>query len=265
MLLYEQVILVRDDEARQQVPPSLSESAIVLTIFEAKGLEFNDVLLWNFFSDSPAEKEWRCLIDYWDNQASEPQSGGTSIASNGGGGEVRAESFETMDGRSGVKMRPLKFEEGRYALLESELKALYCALTRARINVWIVDFDQQKRSPAYYWFSNAGLVDVVSKDSAVSLSTTSGGATKSSPKDFQKRGLYFQEMAFTHEKPEGLLEAAITCFRQAGAEDLMIVARAEIAAVSVSCVYGRVVHPRDNEMIHLFVLSLFSHHSIIIA
>lgn len=61
---------MRDDEARQLVPASLAESAIVLTIFEAKGLEFNDVLLWNFFSDSPADKEWRCLVDYWDNPVS---------------------------------------------------------------------------------------------------------------------------------------------------------------------------------------------------
>jgi ATP-dependent exoDNAse (exonuclease V) beta subunit len=53
----EQVILVRNDEARRNLPPSLAESAIVLTVFEAKGLEFNDVLLWDFFKDSPAEKE----------------------------------------------------------------------------------------------------------------------------------------------------------------------------------------------------------------
>jgi ATP-dependent exoDNAse (exonuclease V) beta subunit len=225
--------LVRDDEARQLVPASLAESAIVLTIFEAKGLEFNDVLLWNFFSDSPADKEWRCLVDYWDNLSAESQSEGSLNDSSGGGVEVRAESFETMDGGSGVKIRGLEFEEGRYALLESELKALYCALTRARINVWIVDFDKQKRSPAFYWFSNSGLVDVIYKDSAVSLST-SGGATKNSPRDFQKRGIYFQEMAFTHEKPEGLLETAITCFRQAGAEDLMSAALAQIAAVGVS-------------------------------
>ena len=32
----EQVILVRDDQARKSLPPSLAESAIVLTVFEAK-------------------------------------------------------------------------------------------------------------------------------------------------------------------------------------------------------------------------------------
>jgi len=34
-------------------------------VFEAKGLEFNDVLLWDFFKDSPADKEWRLLYSYW--------------------------------------------------------------------------------------------------------------------------------------------------------------------------------------------------------
>ena len=29
-----------------------------------KGLEFEDVLIYNFFKDSPANKEWRCIVDY---------------------------------------------------------------------------------------------------------------------------------------------------------------------------------------------------------
>ena len=46
-----QVILVRNQEAKKGLPRALS-SAIVLTIFESKGLEFDDVLLYNFFKDS---------------------------------------------------------------------------------------------------------------------------------------------------------------------------------------------------------------------
>ena len=38
-----QVVLVRDDEARRSLPPEL-KLALVLTIYEAKGLEFDDVL-----------------------------------------------------------------------------------------------------------------------------------------------------------------------------------------------------------------------------
>ena len=46
-----QVILVQSREAKDKLP-SILRNAIVLTIFEAKGLEFDDVLLYNFFTDS---------------------------------------------------------------------------------------------------------------------------------------------------------------------------------------------------------------------
>ena len=46
-----QAILVRNQEAKERLPEEL-KAAIVLTIFESKGLEFNDVILHNFFTDS---------------------------------------------------------------------------------------------------------------------------------------------------------------------------------------------------------------------
>ena len=46
-----QVIIVQTDEAKRSLPEVL-RAGIVLTIFEAKGLEFDDVLLYNFFTDS---------------------------------------------------------------------------------------------------------------------------------------------------------------------------------------------------------------------
>ena len=46
-----QVILVQSKEAKEKLPQIL-KGAIVLTIFESKGLEFDDVLIYNFFSDS---------------------------------------------------------------------------------------------------------------------------------------------------------------------------------------------------------------------
>jgi hypothetical protein len=45
------VILVVSEEARNSLPEELSVG-LVLTIYEAKGLEFDDVLLYNFFTDS---------------------------------------------------------------------------------------------------------------------------------------------------------------------------------------------------------------------
>ena len=46
-----QVILVQSQQARENLPQIL-KGAMVFTIFEAKGLEFDDVLLYNFFTDS---------------------------------------------------------------------------------------------------------------------------------------------------------------------------------------------------------------------
>ena len=52
-----QVILVRSEEALNALPGKL-KCAIAMTIFDAKGLEFDDVLLYNFFTDSKVSKAY---------------------------------------------------------------------------------------------------------------------------------------------------------------------------------------------------------------
>jgi hypothetical protein len=61
----------------------------------------------------------------------------------------RPECSESLPSTLKRHQRALHFEEGKYSLLESELKALYCAVTRARINVWFCDFDKEKRDPVF--------------------------------------------------------------------------------------------------------------------
>lgn len=46
-----QVVLVASNEARETMPDELKHG-LVMTIYEAKGLEFDDVLIYNFFKDS---------------------------------------------------------------------------------------------------------------------------------------------------------------------------------------------------------------------
>ena len=46
-----QVVLVASNEAREMMPDELKHG-LVMTIYEAKGLEFDDVLIYNFFKDS---------------------------------------------------------------------------------------------------------------------------------------------------------------------------------------------------------------------
>ena len=49
-----QVIIVRNNEAKSFVKEHIRDAGLVMTVFETKGMEFNDVLLFNFFTDSPA-------------------------------------------------------------------------------------------------------------------------------------------------------------------------------------------------------------------
>lgn len=55
----EQVILVRDETAKQEIYHLDGQKALILTIVEYKGLEFEDVLLYNFFSRLPLGNQWR--------------------------------------------------------------------------------------------------------------------------------------------------------------------------------------------------------------
>ncbi|KAF8323810.1 hypothetical protein DL93DRAFT_2222704 [Clavulina sp. PMI_390] len=58
----EQVIIVRDEEARRHLGRLLGDFGTILTLLESKGLEFDDVLLYNFFSSSPAStSKWRVV------------------------------------------------------------------------------------------------------------------------------------------------------------------------------------------------------------
>ena len=50
-----QAILVVNDAARESIPEELN-LGLILTIYEAKGLEFDDILLYNFFKDSQVSK-----------------------------------------------------------------------------------------------------------------------------------------------------------------------------------------------------------------
>jgi hypothetical protein len=60
-------------------------------------------------------------------------------------------AMASISGSKGV--RPLDFDVEKHKVLESELKALYCAVTRARANVWVVDFDVKRRKAAFAWFA----------------------------------------------------------------------------------------------------------------
>ena len=57
----EQVILVHDDIAKARLQAEIGGVALILTILQSKGMEFDDVILWNFFTDCPYPAGLRSL------------------------------------------------------------------------------------------------------------------------------------------------------------------------------------------------------------
>jgi superfamily I DNA/RNA helicase len=57
----EQVIIVRDDAMKKKVQDQIGDIALVLTILDSKGMEFDDVFLLDFFTSTPCASSIRAL------------------------------------------------------------------------------------------------------------------------------------------------------------------------------------------------------------
>ena len=100
----EQAIIVRDRSTKAKLQAEFKDKALVLTVLQSKGMEFEDVFLWNFFTDSPCPGGWRCL-----------------------------DSLKTKSGN---------FDSMKHAGMCSELKQFYVAITRARIRLSIIESEE---------------------------------------------------------------------------------------------------------------------------
>lgn len=104
-------IIVRNETAKADLQAKLSGSnsfKLILTVLEAKGLEFDQVLLYRFFSDcATMSNDWRLL--------------------------------QSQHSSSTISCSAPTFDPLRHAGLLPDLKALYVSITRARNRLWIVD------------------------------------------------------------------------------------------------------------------------------
>jgi ATP-dependent exoDNAse (exonuclease V) beta subunit len=75
-----QVVLVRDDSTKEKVLSENGEVALVLTILESKGMEFDDVLLLDFFSGSECPSSFRKLNDYYTTGYLEEAIGSNAVS-----------------------------------------------------------------------------------------------------------------------------------------------------------------------------------------
>ncbi|KAF7142000.1 hypothetical protein RHSIM_Rhsim06G0167800 [Rhododendron simsii] len=152
----EQVILVRDDSARLDISEHVGKQALVLTVVECKGLEFQDVLLYNFFGSSPLENQWRVIYEFMKEQ--DLLDPGTSFPS---------------------------FNEATHNVLCSELKQLYVAITRTRQRLWICENIEDLSKPMFDYWKKKGLVQVKQLDDSLAQAMQVASSTQ----EWKERGI----------------------------------------------------------------------------
>ncbi|XP_074280809.1 uncharacterized protein LOC141605808 isoform X2 [Silene latifolia] len=175
----DQVILVRDDSVKDEITKRIGRRAIVLTIFECKGLEFQDVLLYNFFKTSPLQEQWRIIYEYMvenrllpGNQESLPQ-----------------------------------FSHLKHNILCYELKQLYVAVTRTKQRLWICEESGGFSLPMVRYWQKLNTIQVKILDDAYAREMP----VISSSYDWKLQGLKMLQVRN--------YKTAAQCFTRAGEKD----------------------------------------------
>ena len=109
--------------------------------------------------------------------------------------------------------RSCKFDTKTCKSLNSELKYLYTAITRAKCNLWIYDTNTKSRLPMFDYWHKRDLVKVVQSKSLPESEDayTLVFASNSTPEQWKAQGDNF--------KKRRLWEQAILCYEHAGAEN----------------------------------------------
>ncbi|CAL1538728.1 unnamed protein product [Lymnaea stagnalis] len=212
-----QAILVVNEEAKTHLPEELS-TGIILTIYESKGLEFDDILIYNFFKDSQTKKEWRVVTAILEKLASRGDQEGQ--------GDDNLVEIDTDVLSQSSRPRPLQFDPNQHKILNSELKHLYTALTRARVNVWIFDEDEEKRAPMFEYFKALKLVKCMASGSTEDITEEIMFTETSSPREWRLAGdNYMKQRLYT---------IAAKCYRKASQPEKEKLANAYQTALEAS-------------------------------
>ncbi|CAD8177655.1 unnamed protein product [Paramecium octaurelia] len=149
---YNQVIIVKNEEAKQTLPQQF-KTARVLTTYQTKGLEFDDVILYNCFSSDPIpEQQWAFLscIDvdesYVDKQVFEESITKFDEQNTKHDIELTQDGKQVVQKKLKLNQRYDKKKVNDYSSLCNELKMLYVCVTRAKKRVIIYDDDPQQRN-----------------------------------------------------------------------------------------------------------------------
>ncbi|KAA8532336.1 hypothetical protein F0562_032409 [Nyssa sinensis] len=195
----EQVILVRDDSLRKEICDYVGKKALVLTILECKGLEFQDVLLYNFFSSSPFKNKWRVIYEYMKER-------------------------DLLDSNSPPSFP--SFNQEKHNLLCSEMKQLYVAITRTKQRLWICENVDELSEPMFHYWKKLSIVQVRQLDDSFIKEMQ----VASSRDEWKSRGI---KLFY-----EGNYKMAIMCFERARDRYWERWAKAAELRVTADCMHG---------------------------
>ncbi|CAI5967113.1 unnamed protein product [Closterium sp. NIES-64] len=129
-----QAIIVRSSEEKRRLLALFAAKPVVLTVEECKGLEFQDVILFNFFTSPQSTTPWALLYTYM-------HDAGLPLAAFSHCTCAATSSRSINQGCSCGKgqQQLLQFNELKHCALCAELKQLYVAVTRAKQRLWVLD------------------------------------------------------------------------------------------------------------------------------
>lgn len=178
----DRVVIVRDQESKARVPEFMREM-LCLTVYEAKGLEFDEVILFNFFQDAKCRLDWKLLtsvstiqvekeankkVDFVDFESLEVAEVQTNfkMETEEEKKEVKTSKIEG-DVETQIELRfnsSLDMVHRHYSQVCTELKLLYVAITRPKTLLIIYDEDQSFRNPIQTYWKAVNAVNVVSSE-----------------------------------------------------------------------------------------------------